>query len=763
MTTTNNIILSLNLSSKGAPGQVLTTNGIDTLSWSNSGGGGGFTGTPGSIPFVGLGGSLTENNGQLFWDEFNNYLGLGTSTPSALLDVVGKLQIDSLGIVYTDPFIVESNASPVIGGTRGIGAVDLQLRKTDSSHVASGQYASLLAGFNNLNAGSYASVVGGRDGAIGCSSSNGQSVVVFFNDGLPNAVPPSHYIGTNQSDPNNPSNFIVISLYDSDVKHVLEPFPHNQYIVNSGTHYYFWLNVTDHYLQPASLTLPSPENAPFQFSPTGGGPRNVIGYEVAILTTDTNTQIRNKFAAVVNSTEVFVATPNVTNGGKVTVTNVKTGQARLAESPKGTAHISISFADSNNPYGSDATVNSSNSFIGAGERNVIFGPYGTITGGLQNAILPGSLYSTITGGQYNAIWGGNNATILGGYYNEIYNSYSVSLGSGAQDVNTNDFVIGNLSAQYDGFVNFNNGSSLVFNHFRVDGKTSDVHIGRAVNYPTLFTPPYTNKLFLHTLFNGYQSNAVTLRAPPTLTSMVDFTLPDNVGAAGQFLTTDGTGILSWAIPSGGGGGSLNNPVAINGVSYNYPYGLGGIGQFLITTDNFGTLDWAVYGMFDNPVAFNGVVYNFPVLGGTAGQVLLNDGINSLTWGDIPVAAYADTYTPTLSNTPTNQWTSLTTGIVMYEVIGSRVTVHGNFTATPTTGVLIFKMSLPINRASNFNFSNVTGGGAFVNTSGGQFAMAASSDALGAKPASNDTVYFIGYSFTAIAGFISVEFTYDLVL
>jgi hypothetical protein len=100
---------------------------------------------------------------------------------------------------------------------------------------------------------------------------------------------------------------------------------------------------------------------------------------------------------------------------------------------------------------------------------------------------------------------------------------------------------------------------------------------------------------------------------------------------------------------------------------------------------------------------------------------------------------------------------------MYEVIGSRVTVHGNFTATPTTGVLIFKMSLPINRASNFNFSNVTGGGAFVNTSGGQFAMAASSDALGAEPASNDTVYFIGYSFTAIAGFISVEFTYDLVL
>lgn len=43
--------------------------------------------TPGSIPFIGTGGVLTQNNSQLFWDRNNNKLGIGTSAPDADVDI----------------------------------------------------------------------------------------------------------------------------------------------------------------------------------------------------------------------------------------------------------------------------------------------------------------------------------------------------------------------------------------------------------------------------------------------------------------------------------------------------------------------------------------------------------------------------------------------------------------------------------------------------------------------------------------------------
>lgn len=54
--------------------------GVETLiSFSGSGGGGSLTGEPGSIFFAGANGNSTENNAELFWDEANNRLGIGTN------------------------------------------------------------------------------------------------------------------------------------------------------------------------------------------------------------------------------------------------------------------------------------------------------------------------------------------------------------------------------------------------------------------------------------------------------------------------------------------------------------------------------------------------------------------------------------------------------------------------------------------------------------------------------------------------------------
>lgn len=50
-------------------------------------------GTQGSVFFAGSGGTLSQNNSQLFWDNTNNRLGVGTSTPSSMLTVAGKISI----------------------------------------------------------------------------------------------------------------------------------------------------------------------------------------------------------------------------------------------------------------------------------------------------------------------------------------------------------------------------------------------------------------------------------------------------------------------------------------------------------------------------------------------------------------------------------------------------------------------------------------------------------------------------------------------
>jgi hypothetical protein len=64
--------------------------------------GSGGTGTAtafatGSVIFSGASGVYSEDNGQLFWDNTNNRLGIGNSTPVQMLDVTGVGRFGSLG------------------------------------------------------------------------------------------------------------------------------------------------------------------------------------------------------------------------------------------------------------------------------------------------------------------------------------------------------------------------------------------------------------------------------------------------------------------------------------------------------------------------------------------------------------------------------------------------------------------------------------------------------------------------------------------
>ncbi|SFJ58442.1 hypothetical protein, partial [Olleya namhaensis] len=58
------------------------------------------TGTQGSIFFAGADGNPTEDNNQLFWDETNNRMGIGTNTPDNKLQVSGAIR--SAGFLNSD-------------------------------------------------------------------------------------------------------------------------------------------------------------------------------------------------------------------------------------------------------------------------------------------------------------------------------------------------------------------------------------------------------------------------------------------------------------------------------------------------------------------------------------------------------------------------------------------------------------------------------------------------------------------------------------
>ena len=57
--------------------------------------------TQGSILFAGPGGVITQNNSNFFWDNTNNRLGLGTSTPGYTLDVNGSFNVNGGAINYS--------------------------------------------------------------------------------------------------------------------------------------------------------------------------------------------------------------------------------------------------------------------------------------------------------------------------------------------------------------------------------------------------------------------------------------------------------------------------------------------------------------------------------------------------------------------------------------------------------------------------------------------------------------------------------------
>lgn len=83
-------------------GGPITTSGTLTLGGTLATGSGGTgtttTFTQGSVVFAGPGGVYSQNNTELFWDDTNSRLGIGTSTPSTKLHVAGPINGDGYAV-----------------------------------------------------------------------------------------------------------------------------------------------------------------------------------------------------------------------------------------------------------------------------------------------------------------------------------------------------------------------------------------------------------------------------------------------------------------------------------------------------------------------------------------------------------------------------------------------------------------------------------------------------------------------------------------
>jgi trimeric autotransporter adhesin len=175
-----------------------TANGSHSLGWSgllpiSRGGTNANSFTSGSVLFYN-GTSFAQNNGNLFWDNTNSRLGIGSSSPTTALDVTTDITINSIkfgrGASSFDNIAIGANTllNDTVG-TRNIAIGSNTLRAITSSSDSTAVGHSALG--NNTNSGEQNTAVGSQTLQANTSGSQntglGFSVLQFNTTGGSNA------------------------------------------------------------------------------------------------------------------------------------------------------------------------------------------------------------------------------------------------------------------------------------------------------------------------------------------------------------------------------------------------------------------------------------------------------------------------------------------------------------------------------------------------------------------------------------------------
>lgn len=152
-----------------ADGSVITAGTNITISGgtiSSSGGGGGsmaiggsITGaTAGSILFAGTSGVLAQNNANFFWDNTNFRLGIGTTTPSEKIHIVGNLLISngSQTTTFSNKKGASNNGLNIWIGNGGVNTSGTGAEGSDNISMGRDALLNLSTGFKSIAIGNQA-------------------------------------------------------------------------------------------------------------------------------------------------------------------------------------------------------------------------------------------------------------------------------------------------------------------------------------------------------------------------------------------------------------------------------------------------------------------------------------------------------------------------------------------------------------------------------------------------------------------------------
>lgn len=229
------------------------------------------------------------------------------------------------------------------------------------------------------------------------------------------------------------------------------------------------------------------------------------------------------------------------------------------------------------------------------------------------------------------------------------------------------------------------------------------------------------------------TNYVALRAPASLAANTTYTLPTADGASGQFLTTNGTGALSWSTPIGAGdvtgpASSTDNAIVrFNGITGKAIQNSGVIidDSNNVTLQTEGSLrladnDSTNYVGFKAPsVVAADVTWTLPSADGSSGQVLTTDGLGGLSFttngsGTVTSVALALPSEITVSGSPvtsagtlTGAWASQTANYIFAAPNGSSGTP--SFRAIVAADVPTLNQNTTGNAATATSATNVAGG------------------------------------------------------
>jgi len=152
--------------------------------------------TPGSVPFAGTAGLITQDNPNLFWDDTNNRLGINTNTPTNNLDIHGSGTIPLLALNNTAGnqsfigFVNNSLAKWRIGNssTNNFDIFNVGLTSNAISISSASNSVSFLASIKIQQAAGFAGIAGYN--GIGCDAGG-----FFFQLGTSNNIPYFNFIG----------------------------------------------------------------------------------------------------------------------------------------------------------------------------------------------------------------------------------------------------------------------------------------------------------------------------------------------------------------------------------------------------------------------------------------------------------------------------------------------------------------------------------------------------------------------------------------